>query len=346
MLVGMRVEILALPGCCNAEGAVKLLRRVLDEVGLPDTAITTRVIADQAAAELAGFTGSPTFLINGADPFTEPGAAPALACRLYPTALGALARLPDHDQLRQAVLSARGYEPAAVESPRQLRGSARRVLADAQRQHWQETYRAHPQMYGEQPSAPAIHAAGVFHRASARDILELGAGHGRDAVYLAGEGFIVQATDVSAAGLEQLHAATHQRGVTHRVRTIIHDIRDPLPLPDASVDAVYAHMLLCMALSSTEIRAAVGEIGRVLRPGGVLIYTVRHTGDAHYCTGIAHGDDIFEHGGFAVHFFTRQLVDDLATGWTLNDVHPFEEGELPRRLWRITQTLPRQRLGT
>ncbi|HXL60591.1 MAG TPA: hypothetical protein VN959_07930, partial [Mycobacterium sp.] len=86
---------------------MKLLRRVLDEVGLPDTTFTTRVIADQAAAELVGFTGSPTFLINGADPFTEPGAAAALVCRLYPTASGGLAGLPDHDQLRRAVLSTR-----------------------------------------------------------------------------------------------------------------------------------------------------------------------------------------------------------------------------------------------
>jgi SAM-dependent methyltransferase len=90
-----------------------------------------------------------------------------------------------------------------------------------------------------------------------------------------------------------------------------------------------------------EIHAAVGEIRRVLRPGGVLVYTVRHTGDAHYGAGTAHGDDIYEHGGFAVHFFDRDLVDALADGWTLNEVHAFEEGDLPRRLWRVTQTLPR-----
>ncbi|WP_405721836.1 hypothetical protein OG607_10750 [Streptomyces sp. NBC_01537] len=34
-------------------------------------------------------------------------------------------------------------------------------LADAQRRHWQETYRAHPGMYGDQPSEPALHAATV-----------------------------------------------------------------------------------------------------------------------------------------------------------------------------------------
>ncbi|MFJ7201071.1 MULTISPECIES: hypothetical protein [unclassified Streptomyces] len=77
------------------------------------------------------------------------------------------------------------------------------------------------------------------------------------------------------------------------------------------MDAVFAHMSLCMALSTEEIHAVVDEIGRVLRPCGSLVYTVRHTGDVHYGTGVAHEDGIFEHGGFAVHFFDRGLVDAL-----------------------------------
>ncbi|MFF0561586.1 class I SAM-dependent methyltransferase [Streptomyces sp. NPDC004266] len=214
-------------------------------------------------------------------------------------------------------------------------------LAEAQRQHWQNTYTAHPGMYGEKPSAPAVHAARVFREAGATDVLELGAGHGRDALCFAREGFTVQATDFSPTGLEQLRQAAQDQGIAERVTTTLHDVREPLPQPDSSVDAVFAHMLLCMALSSQEIHALVGEIRRVLRPGGVLVYTVRHTGDAHYGAGTSHGDDIYEHGGFAVHFFPRHLVDSLADGWTLDEVHPFEEGDLPRRLWRVTQTLPR-----
>ncbi len=214
-------------------------------------------------------------------------------------------------------------------------------LAEIQRQHWQGTYTVHPGMYGEEPSAPAVRAAEVFRAAGARDVLELDAGHGRDALYFAAEGFTVQAADFSEIGLEQLRRASLARGLEGQVTTAVHDVREPLPLADASVDAVFAHMLLCMALSTKEIHAAVDEIGRVLRPGGTLVYTVRHTGDAHYGTGVAHGDGIFEHGGFAVHFFDRDLVDALADGWDLREIHAFEEGELPRRLWRVTQSLPR-----
>lgn len=217
-------------------------------------------------------------------------------------------------------------------------GNGEPDLAALQRAHWQQTYREHPGMYGGQPSAPAVHAAAVFAAAGRGTVLELGAGQGRDAVFFAREGFTVQATDFSATGLGQLRAAARQQGVAGRVTAIEHDIRTPLPLPDASVDGVFAHMLLCMALSTAQIHAAVTEVRRVLRPGGTFVYTVRHTGDAHYGSGTPHGDDIYEHGGFAVHFFSRELVDALADGWRLDEVHAFEEGDLPRRLWRVTQT--------
>ncbi|WP_174575745.1 hypothetical protein [Nocardia miyunensis] len=93
-----------------------------------------------------------------------------------------------------------------------------------------------------------------------------------------------------------------------------------------------------MALSRTEIGAIVEEIRRVLRPGGVLFDTIRHPGDAHYGAGIDHGDDIYGHGGFAVHFFSRRLVEDLAHGWDLQHVGEFEEGALPRQLWSVVKS--------
>lgn len=213
-------------------------------------------------------------------------------------------------------------------------------MGSDQHGHWEQTYRSHPGMYGEQPSEAAIHAAAIFEAAGAREVLELGAGHGRDALHLARSGFHVTATDFSAVGLAQLRDAAERAQLDPGIRTLEHDAREPIPLPDNTIDAAFAHMLLCMALSTEQILALAAEVRRVLRPGGTFVYTVRHTGDAHYRTGTAHGDDIYEHGGFAVHFFSRALVDAVAEGWNLTDIHPFEEGELPRRLWRITQILP------
>jgi hypothetical protein len=41
----------------------------------------------------------------------------------------------------------------------------------------------------------------------------------------------------------------------------VHDVRATLPLADGSVDAIYAHMLLSMALATQEIAALVAEAG-------------------------------------------------------------------------------------
>jgi SAM-dependent methyltransferase len=209
-------------------------------------------------------------------------------------------------------------------------------LAADQQKHWQNAYRSHPSMYGSQPSAPAIYAADLFESARAGRVLELGAGHGRDAIHFARRGFGVLATDFSAVAVEQLQRAAEANCVSEKVVAMVHDLREALPMATASIDAVYAHMALCMALSTKQIHTAVDEIRRVLRSRGTFIYTVRNTDDAHYGAGIARGDDVFEHGGFAVHFFNRKLVHSLAEGWTLKQIHDFHEGELPRRLSRVT----------
>ncbi len=201
-----------------------------------------------------------------------------------------------------------------------------------QQAHWTHTFAAHPDMYGTEPSDPARAAGTLFRAEGVVTVLELGAGQGRDALFFARQGFRVQALDFAAdatAGIEVKAAAAG-------LAALRHDARDLLPVAAGTFDACYAHMLLCMALTTAEIERLVGEVRRVLRPGGLFVYTVRGTADAHYRAGIARGDDMYEHGGFIVHFFSRALVERLAIGWTLLDVTAFEEGELPRRLFRVT----------
>jgi SAM-dependent methyltransferase len=209
-------------------------------------------------------------------------------------------------------------------------------MLDAQREYWQATFQANPDMYGTGPSEPGAYAVGLFAREQVRDLLELGAGQGRDTLAFLRAGLTVTALDYAAGAVARLQRAAGSAGLANRLTTLMHDVREPLPLADGSFDAVYSHMLFNMALTTAQLEMLNGEVHRVLRPGGLHIYTVRHTGDAHYGAGTSHGDSMFENGGFIVHFFDRALVDRLATGFTLLDLTPFEEGGLPRRLWRIT----------
>jgi hypothetical protein len=99
-------------------------------------------------------------------------------------------------------------------------------------------------------------------------------------------------------------------------------------------------MLFCMALNTGELQALAREVLRVLRPGGLHIFTVRHTGDPHYKTGIHRGEDMYEVGGFIVHFFSREKVELVAAGSQIISVEEFEEGGLPRKLFLVTLRKP------
>ncbi|GAC1358958.1 MAG: class I SAM-dependent methyltransferase [Acidimicrobiales bacterium] len=209
------------------------------------------------------------------------------------------------------------------------------TLIASQRDHWETTLGDNPEMYGSGPSEAGVYAAGRFVAEGLTSVVELGAGQGRDTLELLRAGLDVHALDYADDALGAIGAAAGP-DLGARLVTTAHDVRRPLPFAEGTFDACYSHMLFTMALTTLELEALAAEVHRVLRPGGLCVYTVRHIGDAHYGTGRALGDNLYENGGFVVHFFDRPLVERLATGFEIDDVADFEEGGLPRRLWRVT----------
>jgi SAM-dependent methyltransferase len=214
-------------------------------------------------------------------------------------------------------------------------------VRDAQRQHWEGMLATRPAMFGRDASEPARRSAAELSRAGARRILELGGGQGRDSLFFAASGFDVQVLDYAQAGIETILSAAAHADLTTRVSAARHDVRQPLPVPDASFDACYSHMLFCMALTTAELDALSREILRILRPGGLCVYTVRNTSDPDFGRGIHRGEDLYENQGFIVHFFDRAKVDRLARGYEIVSVDEIQEGKLPRRLYQVTMRKPR-----
>jgi hypothetical protein len=110
----MDVELLVVPDCPSEAPAAALLRSALTLAGLTSERFVVTVIADQQAASRRGFAGSPTFLINGSDPFVGSEQPSGLTCRLYRRPDGRASGLPDPRDLRDALnTAARADAPAA-----------------------------------------------------------------------------------------------------------------------------------------------------------------------------------------------------------------------------------------
>ena len=175
----------------------------------------------------------------------------------------------------------------------------------------------------------------LFKEKNIKNIIELGAGLGRDTIFFAKNSINVEALDYSPSAIKIINEKAEKKSLSNLVSTKIFDIRKKLPFKDNSIEACFSHMLYCMALSSLELTNLNDEILRVLKPNGINIYTVRHTKDGDYKNGIHRGEDLYENDGFIVHFFSEEKIKSLSNGFNILKIEKFEEGSFPRKLFKV-----------
>lgn len=94
----MDVQLLYFDGCPHHAVAEERLRSALSRLGRADEEIRHVLVSTSEDAERLAFSGSPTILVDGLDPFATGGEQPALACRVFSTPEGR-AGSPTVDQL-------------------------------------------------------------------------------------------------------------------------------------------------------------------------------------------------------------------------------------------------------
>ena len=206
---------------------------------------------------------------------------------------------------------------------------------DQQSQHWEKNFSNKPEMFGLEPSISAKKALNFFKEKKINNIIELGAGLGRDSIFFAKNNIKIQALDYSSSGIKIINHKIKKDNLSNYISTKLFDVREKLPFKDNSIDACYSHMLYCMALTVADLQKLNNEIHRILKPNGLNIYTVRHTNDGDYKNGKHIGEDLYENDGFIVHYFSEEKVNSLLKGFKKITLEKFEEGTFPRKLFFI-----------
>jgi SAM-dependent methyltransferase len=132
-------------------------------------------------------------------------------------------------------------------------------ILNAQQEHWEKTFAEKTDMFGASPSEPAKAAVGLFKKEGAKTVLELGCGQGRDTLLFARSGFRVYALDYSEVAIRTIREKAEEAGISDLIQTSRHDIRNPLPFEDGSLDACFSHMLFCMALTMEDLDFLAGD---------------------------------------------------------------------------------------
>jgi SAM-dependent methyltransferase len=208
-------------------------------------------------------------------------------------------------------------------------------ILDQQSQYWEKNFLSKPEMFGLEPSKAAINTLKTFRKENIKKIIELGSGLGRDTIFFAKNSLCVTALDYSSAAIKIINEKTLKNKLSSFISTKIFDVRKKLPFKDNSIDGCFSHMLYCMALSNSDLNILNNEIYRILKPGGINVYTVRHTEDGDYKNGIHIGENLYKNDGFIVHFFSKEKVINLSGGFNILNIEKFEEGAFPRKLFRV-----------
>jgi ubiquinone/menaquinone biosynthesis C-methylase UbiE len=103
-------------------------------------------------------------------------------------------------------------------------------------------------------------------------ILELNAGTGTDAVYLAGQGFRIHATDIAPGMLQRLRDKVERLGLRERVSVQECSFTELDGVQGGPFDAVFSNLggLNCIP----DLAPVIGALPGVLRPGGVITWVL------------------------------------------------------------------------
>ena len=204
-----------------------------------------------------------------------------------------------------------------------------------QSQHWENNFSSKPEMFGLDPSLSAKKALKLFQEKNIKSVIELGAGLGRDTIFFGKNLIHTIALDYSPSGIKVIDQKIKKANLSKYISSKLFDVREKLPFEDNSIDACYSHMLYCMALTTDDLVKLNNEIKRILKPGGINIYTVRHTNDGDFQNGVHVGEDLYENDGFIVHYFSEEKVNSLLDGFKNITLEKFEEGTFPRKLFFV-----------
>jgi ubiquinone/menaquinone biosynthesis C-methylase UbiE len=105
------------------------------------------------------------------------------------------------------------------------------------------------------------------------------------------------------------------------IKAMIHNACEGIPFYSSHFDAVYSHMFFNMRFTDDQLKYLFVEVNRVLKSGGLNLFSVRCDNDAMYKKGTEVEKNIYDINCFQIRFFTKT---DLSNICMLNGFEPYK----------------------
>jgi len=200
---------------------------------------------------------------------------------------------------------------------------------------WDELFKKEEHRW-RRPSELVVEFTKVLRRCRAGRVLDVGCGAGRHLVFLARQGFQLYGVDLSPTGLSHARAWAEEEGLEVELRRADMTF---LPYRDGFFDGVVCVFSIYHG-TLAQVRKAVAEIRRVLRPGGAALIMFKSRESYRFGRGrqiepntflADEGDD----AGALHHYSDRAEVEGLLSGFSVLRLFHLQQGteEHPSAWW-------------
>ena len=132
------------------------------------------------------------------------------------------------------------------------------------------------------PSKALLLFSGLLRFRDMKRALDVGCGNGRNSLYLAETGLLVDAADFSQVAIQTTKGRCERAGLAERVQVHEHDLQHALPFKAETFDLSLDFYVSCHFLDAQMKQRYISELFRTTKPGGYLISALFAPSDEYY----------------------------------------------------------------
>jgi len=174
--------------------------------------------------------------------------------------------------------------------------------------YWSEMY-SKPNVFGTGPTKLAQLAHSLIQNKPIQNILEIGCGQGRDALFFSEKGYAVETFDISENAINFLNQTKESFNLKN-LNAIVHDVKQTFPHNGDYFDFVYSNLALQFFDIDT-LERIFENIQRVMKDDATILFSTKKKGDKYYDFGTKINEYAFEHKGITRYFYDKHLLEEV-----------------------------------
>ena len=166
-----------------------------------------------------------------------------------------------------------------------------------------------PNVFGTGPTKLAELAHSLIKDKPIKNILEIGCGQGRDALFFSEKGYFVETFDISENAIKFVNETKESFNIKN-LNAIIYDVQESFPYSNNFFDFVYSNLAL-QFFNLESLEKIFENIYRVMKDDAIILFSTKKKGDKYYNFGTKVNEHAFEHKGIIRYFYDKPILEQI-----------------------------------